>query len=196
MILGWMFGPGARELLPDWKSVTTASIAIQLLIGFFAAVPVMIAVELMWKIPWEPIKELERLGETGPLQSLLSLTSIELILISVCAGLGEELFFRGWLLPFLAGGNPLSEHSIAMVVVAVVVSSVLFGFLHWISKLYVVLASLMGLYFAGLMLVTGSLLVPITTHAVYDAMQLLWASHKCERSQSAMRMNQRATRAF
>ena len=57
--------------------------------------------------------------------------------------------------------------------IALVASSLVFGLFHPITKLYIFLAALMGLYFGGLLLYTGNLLVPIAAHATYDAVQLI-----------------------
>ena len=57
--------------------------------------------------------------------------------------------------------------------IALVASSLVFGLFHPITKLYVFLAALMGLYFGSLLLYTGNLLVPIAAHATYDAVQLI-----------------------
>ena len=57
--------------------------------------------------------------------------------------------------------------------IALVASSLVFGLFHPITKLYIFLAALMGLYFGGLVLYTGNLLVPIAAHATYDAVQLI-----------------------
>ena len=58
-------------------------------------------------------------------------------------------------------------------IVSLIMSSIVFGLFHPITRLYIVLATLMGLYFGWLVLWTGNLLIPITAHAAYDAAQLL-----------------------
>jgi membrane protease YdiL (CAAX protease family) len=144
--------------------------------GLAAAIPIVIVIELIRHIPWEPIRELERLTEQGMVKSLLELTPWELIVISICAGIGEELLFRGWMMYWLADGLSLLAPEIpsqTLLIVALAVSSLVFGFFHPITKLYVVLATLMGVYFGLLVIWTGNLLVPITAHAAYDAAQLL-----------------------
>ena len=54
-----------------------------------------------------------------------------------------------------------------------VAGSLIFGVLHTVTRAYAVLATLMGLYLGGLLLVTDSLLVPMLVHAVYDAVAFL-----------------------
>ena len=52
--------------------------------------------------------------------------------------------------------------------------------MHPITKLYVVLAALMGVYFGVLMLWSGNLLVPIAAHAAYDAVQLILTARQSD----------------
>ena len=56
--------------------------------------------------------------------------------------------------------------------VALVVTSVLFGLAHLITPTYAVFAGLIGAYFGVIGVLTGNLLVPIVTHALYDFVAL------------------------
>ena len=76
--------------------------------------------------------------------------------ISVCAGLGEEIFFRG-LLQSTLGTIP---------------SALVFGVLHALTFFYFLFATAIGLYFSFLLAMSGNLLVPIVAHAVYDLFAL------------------------
>jgi membrane protease YdiL (CAAX protease family) len=119
---------------------------------------------------------LEKLSDDAMIKALLRLRPSELIVISLCAGIGEELLFRGWLMNWLADTIALASPAIdsqLVMIVALIGSSIVFGLFHPITRLYIVLAALMGLYFGGLMMWTGNLLVPMTAHAAYDAVQLL-----------------------
>jgi hypothetical protein len=71
-----------------------------------------------------------------------------------------------------AGSTPGNPHTIALVL-ALVVSSIVFGLFHPITKLYVLLATIIGLYFGALVIFTENLLIPIVAHATYDAVQLI-----------------------
>ena len=76
--------------------------------------------------------------------------------ISVCAGLGEEIFFRG-LLQSTLGASP---------------SALVFGALHALTLFYFLFATAIGLYFSFLLAMSGNLLVPVVAHAVYDLFAL------------------------
>ncbi len=180
LLVGWMIGPDARAMVPDLVVENAKPIGMGILYGCLAAIPLLIFIELVRRIPLEAIRRLDRLGDDGMIQLLLQLRPVELILISVCAGVGEELLFRGWLMYWLAGGTSgmAGSPSNLELGIALVGSSIAFGMVHPITKLYIFLAALMGLYFGALLIYTGNLLVPIAAHAAYDAVQLLIASRK------------------
>lgn len=176
LVLGWAMGPSARQFVPelDWDQIGTLVAGVAQ--GLVAAIPILIAIELIRRVPWEPILELERLTDDHMIRSLLKLQPSELIVISLCAGIGEELLFRGWLMYWIADGLTLAVPDVSaqvVLILALVASSVVFGFFHPITRLYIVLATLMGIYFGALVIWTGNLLVPIVAHAAYDAAQLL-----------------------
>lgn len=179
LVVASIAGLDARAYLPRWEEINLPTLFEQIGIGTVAAIPMAIVVWLIMKIPHESIDAIKRLGDDPTMKSLLSLSYLELFTLSICAGIGEELAFRGCLLPLLAGmadgtheiGASLSAADPTMLVTAVFLSSVAFGLLHPITKLYVGVAGLMGVYFAVLLVATDSLVVPIVAHAVYDAIQ-------------------------
>jgi len=174
LLLGWALGPDPRAMIPEGGFENLRTIGSGLAYGCAAAVPMLLVIALIRKIPWEPVRELERLSDDGMIRTLLSLGRAELVVISLCAGVGEELLFRGWLLPWLAhiGGADASPSPVEWGA-ALIGSSIAFGMVHPITRLYVVLAAAMGLYFGALLLWTDNLLIPIAAHAAYDAVQLL-----------------------
>jgi uncharacterized protein len=90
----------------------------------------------------------------------------ELALLSLLAGVGEELLFRGVLQPALMrwlGPAP-----------GLVAASVLFGLFHPITATYVVLAAGLGLYLGLVAWAGGNLLIVIVAHALYDFVVLVY----------------------
>jgi membrane protease YdiL (CAAX protease family) len=93
-----------------------------------------------------------------------------LALLSIVAGIGEEWLFRG----FLQAGcsewlNPWCGWIIA---------NVTFGLLHALTPTYAIWASLVGIYFGVLWVVTDNLLTPIVAHAVYDWLALIYLTRR------------------
>ena len=90
----------------------------------------------------------------------------QLAVISLLAGVCEEVFFRS----VLQGG--LARH--IGTIPALAVASVIFGFFHLVTKAYAIIATFIGAYLGVLWLAAGNLLAPITTHAVYDFVALAY----------------------
>lgn len=84
--------------------------------------------------------------------------------LTIAAAVGEELLFRGAMLPALR-----SQHGTLF---AVAVTSTAFGLLHapWSRRMlpWTLMATAMGVVFALLYLVTGEVLAPIMAHAVVN----------------------------
>lgn len=98
----------------------------------------------------------------------------DLLLLSVIAGVSEEVLFRGVIQPWI-------EQSWGMLA-GLLISSVIFGLVHAVTPLYALLAGLVSVYL-GLSLDYGSsrnLLTPILIHGLYDffAFLMLIRSYK------------------
>ena len=91
---------------------------------------------------------------------------LQLAIISTLAGICEEALFRGALQGGLA--------RVMGTVPALLVSSVVFGLAHPVSKQYIVAAGVIGLLLGELLILTGNLLAPMVAHAVYDFCALVW----------------------
>lgn len=80
--------------------------------------------------------------------------------ISLLAGFGEEMLFRGVVQTVLGDWLGLPT--------GLLLSALLFGLVHYISTPYFLLATGMGLYMGLLYLWSDNLLLPIVVHALYD----------------------------
>jgi membrane protease YdiL (CAAX protease family) len=121
-----------------------------------------------------PLKSIQSLNDVASVQlwSLLKgLTTPQLITLALTAGVGEELLFRGWLMQSITGN--LSTCSAESLFAGIVGSSLLFGFAHPISRMYILLAFLMGCFFGVLYWWTGNLIAPIAAHWIYDAILMV-----------------------
>ncbi|HEY9118199.1 MAG TPA: CPBP family intramembrane glutamic endopeptidase [Marinobacter sp.] len=87
-----------------------------------------------------------------------------LIALSVFAGVGEELLFRGaiqgWLTQHVGDAT------------AIVLASLVFGLVHYLSFTYFVLATGLGLALGMAYALTDSLVLVMIWHAVYDMIAL------------------------
>lgn len=162
VLIGWALGLNPLELVTgEWQALAW---------GALAALPMLLAVMLTEHLDFWPFADITDVVDRL-LRPLFSKTSIlHLAVISALAGIGEELMFRGLIQEGLARwiGEPIGVWT------GLVVASVLFGMLHPMNSAYIVLATAMGFFLGGLSIATENLLVPITTHAVYDFLAILW----------------------
>jgi hypothetical protein len=100
---------------------------------------------------------------------------IDLLLVSLLAGVGEELFFRGLVQGGLEGWFGKWG--------ALGMASVVFGLAHCMTREYVVFAAGLGLLLGWLAIATGTLLAPIIAHAGYDFMALLMLTKESRRKE-------------
>ena len=93
---------------------------------------------------------------------------LDIAFISFMAGVCEEALFRGFAQNFLVGH--IGE------IYSLLLVSIVFGLVHFLSFSYFIFASLIGLYLGGLYIWTGNLVVPIAAHAVYDFVALVYGT--------------------
>jgi membrane protease YdiL (CAAX protease family) len=156
--LGWLLG---RPPLADCHA-TVGGAAL----GVAATLPMLLLFAAITRWPIGPLARIRHFLDEVVLPLLAGCGPGELALLSVLAGAGEELVFRGVLQPYLAGRLGL--------VPGLVLTSALFGLLHPITKTYAVLAAGLGLYLGVLAWAGGNLLAAIVAHALYDFVVLVY----------------------
>ena len=134
-------------------------------VGLGAAAPMVLLFVLAIDSSWRPLARIRRILTESLIPYLVGIPWWGILVLSVFAGLGEELLFRGFLQSALSGFLPPAA--------ALAVASVVFGLAHWITRAYAVFATLLGAYLGLLFLVTGNLLAPVLCHAAYDFVALL-----------------------
>lgn len=146
-------------------------------IGVVATLPLLTIFHFTWRSRAAPLRRIRDDLERLLPEMFAGASPSGLALVSLAAGIGEEVLFRGFAqgwLQVLLGSTP-----------GLLAASVVFGVAHPLSAGYVVIASLMGAYLGVLWQLTGNLLVPIVTHALYDLLVLrvlLPASRQGDRS--------------
>jgi membrane protease YdiL (CAAX protease family) len=136
------------------------------LLGVAAVVPMLGLFWILDRWPVGPVAEVKDFTNRILCPLLAPCTVVDLLGISVLAGLGEELLFRGVLQEMFSRHLPVE--------LALLAASVLFGLVHAITPTYAVLATLSGLYLGWLFHSTENLLVPVLAHALYDFGVLLY----------------------
>jgi len=165
ILIGLFLGVNPRQDLPAWWDgpAILKSLGIGVLVGSAFA----LAMEFVSRLPIRSMQKLER-SMQSQLHLLLGPMSVpDLLLLSLSAGIGEELLFRGLIQGWWMS---LSETlSFLESLPGMTISAVCFGFAHPLSKTDIVLSTLAGFLFAILYWATRDLLACVLAHAIYDA---------------------------
>jgi len=154
LALGWLLGH--RPLATFVWSAHDATW------GVVAAIPLTLMFLAMLRWPIGPLGWVKKFFDTDVAPLLAKSSWAEIALISVSAGVGEEMLFRGVLQAWLSGISWLGAAW------GLVLASLLFGLLHPISIVYMVIAAFLGLYLGTVWILGQNLLMVMVTHAVYD----------------------------
>ena len=158
ILFGWLFGTAPLQNC-RWDLAALRN-------GLLATLPPALLFLAAEKIPWRPVRQLSTLVHDLVGKIFVGCGLAELALVSVAAGIGEELLFRGLIQAMLTDSLGI--------VAAIALASLIFGAVHWLSAAYFILATAMGTYLGWLFWETGNLAVPIIVHAVYDLLALAW----------------------
>ncbi len=140
--------------------------------GFYLATAFVLIVIAGFVVQWRKVAGSERYRAAvqealGSLVSLLPHNRQELFwfrALSVTAGICEELLYRGFLIWYLSQFTSLW--------MAVVISSLLFGYAHFYQGVAGMMKTgIAGLVAAGLYVLSGSLWLPMILHAATDFIQ-------------------------
>jgi len=162
LAVGWLLG--VRPLETAHWSVANV------LWGLAAAVPLLAVFVPLLHLPFGPFIEIVGILRQRLLPMFFDASLLDMALVGLLAGIGEEVLFRG----LVQGGVAQLLPGTLGTVLAWLLAGALFGALHWLNGWYAALASLIGLYLGGLWLWTGNLLAPIACHAVYDFLVLAY----------------------
>lgn len=157
-LMGWFMNqPPLRRLTFDFWG---------LLWGVVAALPLLAAFALMMRWPVGPFKRIKDFTEKILRSMLAPLTVLDMLCMSLLAGLGEEMLFRGVMQDVFARWAPTW--------LAIVVVGLLFGMMHAMTATYALIASLMGMFLGWVYAMTDNLLSAVIAHALYDFVVLVW----------------------
>lgn len=157
--LSWLLGLSSPlgQFKPEWTP------ALAGLLGTLPLVPLFLLI-VYFPIPlFEKLRGISR-DVIRPMME--GCTMVDLIGISLLAGVGEEMVFRGALQPWLA--REFSPFT------AIVLTAIAFGLLHALTLSYFILATFMGIYLGCLLVWTDNLLAPMMVHFLYDAFALIF----------------------
>jgi uncharacterized protein len=156
LLLGWLLGHPPLD-----QFVWSGADALR---GAAAAMPLIAMFLAMLRWPVGPLAKVKEFCEKEIVPLFDESDWSELALISLSAGVGEEMLFRGVLQSSLMDWLGVGW--------GVTLASILFGVLHPISIYYIIIAGFLGLYLGGIWIYNGNLLTVMVTHALYDFVAL------------------------
>jgi membrane protease YdiL (CAAX protease family) len=160
----WLFNVPVRDQMPSY-GLPLAWAAAR---GVIATVPMLILFWWLVHSDWTTLREL-RTQVVRLINAMFPQANLgQLGMVSVLAGVGEELLFRGVLQTIIGWWTPP--------VAAIVITALLFGLLHALSKVYFVLATLIGLGLGWMTWYYNDLVGPMVAHSLYDFLALLYLS--------------------
>jgi membrane protease YdiL (CAAX protease family) len=168
LFLGWWFGqPPLSEFAWDEDSFY---------LGLAAALPMLGLLVVLLQWPVGPLASIKQFLYRELAPALEGCHWPDLALVSIAAGVGEEMLFRG----VIQGSLTYYLGRVA----AIAVTGLLFGLLHPVSIAYVCIAGLLGVYLGVVHVASGNLLTVITAHAAYDFAALLFLLERVRESES------------
>jgi len=147
------------------------------------ATPLVVSAGVLWAVPLllmmflttgeaagriPAFMQIRKTMEDDILPSFQNLDLKGLVLLSLLAGISEELLFRAVIQTFFVKWGTWAIGVQLAQVLGVSVCAFLFGLSHAITPAYFVISGLAGAYLGVELLATGNLLAPMITHCVYD----------------------------
>jgi membrane protease YdiL (CAAX protease family) len=166
LVLGWLLGHLPLETFA-WSSRAAG-------LGLLATLPLILMFVAILKWPIGPLARVKAFCDTEVVPLLNESGWSDLALISLSAGVGEEMLFRGVLQVSITAWLQSSIGAPWGLPCGVGIASLLFGACYPISVPYVVIAAILGLYLGAVWIMTGNLLTVMITHALYDFLALAY----------------------
>jgi membrane protease YdiL (CAAX protease family) len=157
-LLGWLLD---QPVLSHWRWNARDAV-----LGLPASLPLLAAFVLCVRWPVGPLARIKQFTDEFIRPLFAPCTVFDLALLSLLAGVGEELLFRGVLQPAFGSWFGVWPGLLA--------ASALFGLLHLVTPAYAVMAGVMGAYLGWVFLATDNLLVVMIAHGFYDFLALLY----------------------
>jgi len=161
--LGWLVDV-APWISASWDTGHVLSVLGAIGLGAVATLPMLVAFMILQYSNIEAIGELQEYMDRQIVPLFREATLLELGMISLAAGLGEEALFRGVIQTYL---HQLMGPD-AGPAVPILLTSLLFGLVHYVTREYFIISAVMGAYLGLWFYYTGDIIVPIVIHTLYD----------------------------
>jgi len=133
-------------------------------------IPMLAALYFAQWSQWSALSHLRKEIDEKIAPIFVNCKIIDLTVIALLAGIGEELFFRGWL-----QGALTNRFGVWL---GILVASTIFGLAHYLSISYAIYTFITGIYLGVIYQVTGNLYIVMAIHALYDFIALVYLVKK------------------
>ena len=164
-LFGILLMGGPHAVLAQFNLSWSATVFALLL-----CLPMVAALYLAMRSEWEALSRLRNELDEKILPIFANCKIIDLAMIAFLAGIGEELFFRGWLQGVLTNKFGM--------LLGILTASGIFGFAHYLSPTYALYAGLTGVYLGAIYQISGNLYIVMAIHALYDFIALVYLVQK------------------
>jgi membrane protease YdiL (CAAX protease family) len=164
LFLAWLFQVPLRDKIPMHGELLVDAVTR----GLVATLPLLAIFWVLVNSSWPLLRNLRNQVEWLITEMFPANSIGQFAMVAVLAGVSEELLFRGVIQTKLGmWTTPLA--GLAM-------TSILFGLAHALSKAYFLFAVAVGAFLGWLTLHYNDLVAPMTAHAVYDFLALVYLS--------------------
>ena len=160
-VLG-LFLMGGSGALQSNFSLSWSATAYALLL----CLPLLAVLYFSTRTKWPPLYQLQTEMEEKVIPLFANCKTFDLAIIAFLAGMGEELFFRGWMQVVLADKFGLW--------LGILVASLIFGLMHYLSTPYFIYAFVTGIYLGLIYQGSENLYIVMVIHVVYDFAALVY----------------------
>lgn len=170
VLIAWMGFYDSSQPLFNWE--VDRVIWPALIWGVAGTIPLLSIIWGILYLDFGPFRTLRTTMDELLVPMFRHCSLFDIALLSIMAGVGEELFFR-WC---LQGGLQELLHSYdlaAAPIWAALIVALLFGFCHFINAAYFASTALIGFYMGMMMIGSGTYLAAVISHALFDFVALI-----------------------
>jgi membrane protease YdiL (CAAX protease family) len=159
LAIGWLVDQAPLQEHLSWSPADFG-------LGILATLPLLVGLVFCVRAPWRPLARIRTFCTEVIRPFFKASTVFDLAVISLVAGVAEELLFRGVVQAALSAWLGLWP--------GLLLASALFGLVHLVTLTYGILVTLVGIYLGWLFVASDNLLVVMVAHALYDFIALVF----------------------
>ena len=160
----WSWAGSLNEILGETSAISAS------IYGLFALIPMLLLLVFSATSRLPSVARLRELIRTSFVPILKELSTWQLVVVGLLAGIGEEWLFRGYLQTWVSTLLPDTPMQIGSVIIV----SIVFAALHAITPMYAAIVFVVSIYLGIVYESSEQLLTPMIAHGVYDVIALIF----------------------